>query len=322
MKAANTKRVRRTVRITSAIALLMLTIAGTAVAGTRPAVTTGGTKDVTYGSAILAGTINPEAANTSYYFQYGPTKAYGSQTGIADAGSGTSTVPVALGITGLQPITIYHYRLVAVNATGVTLGSDRSFTTPKIPLSLAILASPNPVVFGGPVVVQGTLSGTGGGNRAVVLQGEVFPFSAGFQNLGNPELTSASGGFSFTMLGASLVTRYRVVTVGTPSIISPVTTENVAVEVTSHLAKAKRKGRVRVYGSVTPAEAGAQVGVLRVVRGRGVLVGGTSLKAAATAKSSSFSLTVPSHKGVYRVLIRIITPTGQVSNYGTPLVIR
>jgi len=35
-------------------------------------------------------------------------------------------------------------------------------------------------------VVQGTLSGTGGGNRAVVLQGEVFPFSAGFQNLGNP----------------------------------------------------------------------------------------------------------------------------------------
>jgi len=73
---------------------------------------------------------------------------------------------------------------------------------------------------------------------------------------------------------------------------------------------------------VTPAEAGAQVGVLRVVRGRGVLVGGTSLKAAATAKSSSFSLTVPSHKGVYRVLIRIITPTGQVSNYGTPLVIR
>jgi len=39
------------------------------------------------------------------------------------------------------------------------------------------------------------------------------------------------------MLGASLVTRYRVVTVGTPSIISPVTTENVAVEVTSHLAR-------------------------------------------------------------------------------------
>jgi len=77
MKAANTKRVRRTVRITSAIALLMLTIAGTAVAGTRPAVTTGGTKDVTYGSAILAGTINPEAANTSYYFQYGRRRPTG-----------------------------------------------------------------------------------------------------------------------------------------------------------------------------------------------------------------------------------------------------
>ncbi len=64
--------------------------------------------------------------------------------------------------------------------------------TTKVPLSLQILSSPDPVLFGGTAIVQGTLSGTGNGNREVVLQADQFPFSAGFQNVGNPELTTAT----------------------------------------------------------------------------------------------------------------------------------
>ena len=37
----------------------------------------------------LTGTVNPERDDTSYYFQYGVTRSYGSQTAIAAAGSGT-----------------------------------------------------------------------------------------------------------------------------------------------------------------------------------------------------------------------------------------
>jgi hypothetical protein len=312
---------RRTAGLAGAVTILMLAIVSSAAAATKPGVSTGAAKDVGFASAVLTGTVNPNGANTSYYFQYGLTKAYGGQTAIADAGSGSKGVAVKLPITGLQPITVYHYRLVAVNASGASIGSDHTLLTTKVPLSLQILASPNPAIFGGPIVVQGTLLGTNNGGRQVVLQGNQFPFTAGFLNVGNPELTTAAGGFSFNLLGAALITQYRVVTVTKPAIVSPIVTENVAVKVTSHIAKTKRKGFARIYGTVTPAENGAQVGMLRIVGGRGVLAGGTILKANGTTASSSFSRIVHVHKGVYRVLIRVLG-AGQVSNYGAPLVIR
>ena len=177
-----------------ALGSLSLVLAGPALAAGLPTATTGGASSVTYGSAVLGGTVDPGANDTSYYFQYGVTRSYGSQTAIADAGSGTRAVTVSLPVTGLQPITLYHYRLVAVNAAGASIGGDRTLLTTKVPLSLQILSSPNPVLFGSLVTVQGTLSGTNNGNREVVLQGNAFPFTAGFQNVGNPELTTPPAG--------------------------------------------------------------------------------------------------------------------------------
>jgi hypothetical protein len=301
------------------IAALAITAPAQAVAS-KPSVNTGGSKAVTYASATLGGSINPQGSATSFYFQYGPTRAYGGQSAIGSAGAGTKPVPVAVGIAGLQPLTIYHYRLVGVNAVSTTLGADHTFQTTKVPLSLAILASPNPVVFGGPVVIQGTLSGTNNASRQVILQGNAFPFTAGFVNVGNPELTNAAGGFSFTLLGAATSEQFRVVTTTNPPVISPVATESVAVKVSSHVARTRRHGFARIYGTVTPAENGAQVGMLRIIGGHGVLAGGTTLKPHG-ASSSSFSRVVRVHKGVYRVLVRVVG-TGQISNYGQPLLIR
>ena len=294
--------------------------AAPAQAASKPTVTTGGSRSVSYSSATLLGSINPQGSATSYYFQYGPTHAYGGQSAIASAGAGGKSVQVALAIGGLQPLTIYHYRLVAVNNEGTTIGSDHTFQTTKVPLSLAILASPDPVVFGGPFVIQGTLSGTNNAGRQVILQGSGFPFSGGFLNIGNPELTNAQGGFSFTLLGASGTAEYRVVTTTNPPVVSPLATEYVAVKVSSHIARTRRRGFARVYGTVTPAENGAQVGMLRIVRGHGVLEGGTVLKADG-ASASKFSRVVPVHRGVYRVLVRVVG-AAQVSSYGQPLLIR
>jgi hypothetical protein len=301
-----------------AMALVCSSAAG-AVA--RPTVSTGGAREVGYASAVLTGSINPNGSDTSYYFQYGVTKAYGSQTAIADAGPGIHAVAVKLAVTGLQPLTIYHYRLVAINAApGGSIGADVTFLTTKIPLSLQILASPNPISFGGAVVVQGTLSGTGNGNREVILQGNPFPGTGGFQNVGNPELTTASGGFSFPVLGITQVTQFRVVTATTPPVISPVATENVAVQVVSHVARTNRPHFARIFGTVTPAEDGMQVAILRITHGHGVLVGGTLLHHR-DAGSSRFSRIVPVTTGVYRVLVRVTTGA-QISNYGQPLLIR
>jgi hypothetical protein len=309
-----------TIAIVAAPALLgpLASDAGAAVA--RPTVSTGSAAHVSYGSATLQGSVTPNGANASYYFQYGLTAAYGGQTTIADAGAGTSKVAVSLPVTGLQPLSVYHYRLVAVNSAGATIGNDRTLLTKKVPLSLAILTSPNPVLFGGTVTIQGTLSGTENANRAVVLQANQFPFTAGFQSLGNPELTSSTGSFSFPVLGLTQVTQFRVVTSTNPAVLSPAAVENVAVRVTAHLGHARRLHFVRFFGTVTPAENGMQVGILRITHGRGVLAGGTIL-GHRTQTSSSFSRAVRVTRGVYRVLVRI-TNGAQVSTYSQPLVIR
>jgi hypothetical protein len=308
-------------------AALALTACATALvcapaegAVTRPTVSTGKAREISYGSAVLTGSIDPNGNDTSYYFQYGVTKAYGGQTAIAGAGAGIHTVSVRLPITGLQPLTVYHYRLVAVNAGGASIGADASLLTTKVPLSLQILASPNPVVFGGAVVVQGALSGTLNANREVILQANPFPGTGGFLNFGNPELTNASGGFSFPVLGMTQVTQFRVVTVTSPPVISPVAVENVAVRVDSHVARSGRPHFARIFGTVSPAEDGMQVGILRITHGHGVLVGGTLLHHR-DAASSKFSRIVPVSAGVYRVLVRV-TAGAQISNYGQPLVIR
>jgi hypothetical protein len=312
---------RRLVPALGLVLVLTALLGASAAQAAGPAkVNTTGAHEVSYASAVLAGSVNPNGSNTSYYFQYGLTKAYGSQTAIADAGSGSKAVPVRLAISGLQPLTVYHYRLVAVNSAGATIGDDEKLLTTKVPLSLAILASPNPVTFGGLVTVQGTLSGTGNANRVVVLQANPFPYASGFQSVGNPGLTLANGEFKFVALNQEQSTQFRVITTTNPRVVSPVTTENVAVRVSSHVARTKRHGFARIYGTVTPAVIGAQIGVLRIAQGHGILAGGTVTKPL-NATSSRFSRVVRVKKGAYRVLVKV-APGGVVSAYGTPLLIR
>lgn len=303
------------------VTLVALAIPAAAQAATTsPAVSTGGARNVSYGSATLTGSVTPNGADSSYYFQYGPTRAYGGQSAIADAGSGTKKVDVSLSVTGLQPLSLYHYRLVAVNGSGVSMGGDRTFLTTKVPLSLQILAAPNPVIYLGAVTVQGTLSGTGNADRPVVLQADQFPFATGFQNITEPHLTTAAGSFSFPVLGLAATTQFRVVATTKPPVLSPVAVENVAVRIEAHVGHVRRPHFARFFGIVTPAVDGQQVAILRIRHGRGVLVSGTVLRHR-SATTSKFSRVVPVTRGVYRVLVRVINGA-QVSNYSQPLLIR
>ena len=304
----------------AAAVLAAVALAGAAhAAAVPPTASTGTARQVSYGSAVLTGSVNPRGADTSYYFQYGLTKAYGGQTAIADAGAGTHTLAVTIAVAGLQPLTVYHFRLVAVSAAGVAFGADRTLLTTKVPLSLAIFSSPNPVLFGGTAIVQGALSGTGNANQAVVLQANLLPAAAGFATVGNAELTTATGGFSFPLLGLSQSLQLRVATLTNPPVFSPVVVENVAVRVDSHVGRTRRAHFARIYGTVTPAEDGMQVGILRIIHGRGVLVAGATLHHR-TPSTSKFSRVVRVSRGVYRVLVRV-TNGAQVSNYGQPLLI-
>jgi hypothetical protein len=306
--------------IVAGLALLALPTAASALA--LPSVFTGAASGVSYGSATLTGAVDPHGSNTSYYFQYGPTKAYGAQTALADAGAGTAAVKIAVPVIGLQPITTYHYRLIAVNSGGAASGGDVAFKTAKVPLSLAITAGPNPTIFGGTVVIQGTLSGTGNGNVPVTLQSNPFPYTQGFMSIGNTELTSATGGFSFPFVGLTEATQFRVVTTTTkPVIASTIAPEGVAVKVEAHVAATRRRNHARIYGTVTPAIDGMEVGIMHVVGGHEVLVAGTVLlHHNATSSRFSHVLRVKRH-GLYRVFVKV-TNGAQSSNYSQPLFIR
>ncbi len=317
------RTVKRAVAVAALAALALSApamIAPAMAAPGKPGATTGGAKNITFNAATLAGSVDPNGQNTSYYFQFGPTRAYGAQSAIGDAGAGTKGVGVEIAVGGLQPITVYHYRLVAVSSAGATLGEDHTFLTTKVPLTLAIVSTPNPVVFGGPVVIQGTLFGTDNANRPIQLQADSFPFTLGFQVSGNTQLTTPTGHFEFAILGQAVTTHYRVVTLTKPALVTPEFVENVQPRIAGHIGHARKAGYVRFYGTVAPAADGMQVGIMKISHGKNVLVGGTVLKHA-NGSVSSFSKAVPARRGVYRVLVRV-TNGAQISAYSQPLVIR
>jgi hypothetical protein len=230
-------------------------IAPAAASAAAPLVTTGGAAQVTISSATLTGTVNPRGLSTSYYFQYGTTTAYGSRTASTAAGKGGAGVAAAAQISGLGSNTKYHYRLIAHNSDGTTAGNDRTFRTPRQPLGLALSATPNPVVFGGLTTLSGTLSGTGNTDRAVQLQQNPFPFTSGFSNVANAQLTDAAGNFSFTVLSVPLTTQYRVLVASSQAIVSPVVTVSVQVLVRTSVTHrhVRRGAKVRFSGTVRPA---------------------------------------------------------------------
>jgi sugar lactone lactonase YvrE len=101
-------------------------------------VTTGAATNVTGTGATLGGSFTGDGiADTHYYFEYGRTEAYGSNSADppgADAGSGAGPqVVTPMDIGDLQENTTYHYRLVVSNEFGDDVGQDETFTTKQHP---------------------------------------------------------------------------------------------------------------------------------------------------------------------------------------------
>ncbi len=97
------------------------------VSASAPTVTTDPASSVTTTSATLNGTVNPNGASMTYYFEYGPASDYGSSTPVQSLGSGASDVSVSATITGLISCTGYHSRIVGINYSGTSYGDDVTF---------------------------------------------------------------------------------------------------------------------------------------------------------------------------------------------------
>lgn len=309
----------------SAVATIAFCASAQAAALPEPGASTGGASSVSSSSVILHGSVNAKGQITSYVFQYGTSNSYGAQTSPVSAGNGTATIKVSQAVGGLQPYTIYHYRILASSAGGAKPGADHTFTTSKIPLSLQIAGVPNPVLYSDPFAVQGTLSGTGAAGRAVALQVNPFPYLAGFKAYGNPEVTSSTGSFSFPVLGLLENAQLRVVTTASPYVSSPVVVEGVAVRVTLHARRVQRNRRglfYSFYGTITPAEVGASVGFQWIRPGAPSLNQGGTFATHGTATVSRFGAVVRiRHRGTYEALV-LVKDGSHVSAYSAAVHIR
>ncbi len=103
----------------------------------KPSLLNESSSAVTQTSATLDAKLAPNDADTTYQFEYGTTTAYGTSIPVPDGniGNGVSspaTVSVGEELAGLQPGTTYHYRVLATNSVGQTVGPDQTFTTPPL----------------------------------------------------------------------------------------------------------------------------------------------------------------------------------------------
>lgn len=95
-----------------------------------PNVATGPPSQVGKNSATVTAVIYPNKQATTYYFQYGTSTSYGSQTIAATVPAGTVPVTVTAALTGLEARTIFHYRIVALHGnTAPQADGDVTFMT-------------------------------------------------------------------------------------------------------------------------------------------------------------------------------------------------
>ena len=139
-----------------------------------PTATTGKATEVRGTSATLNGVAGPNVSGgdiTQYYFEYGRTTSYGTQTPVGTIGScpaGISppspycnvpkTESVSAGLSNLTPCTRYHFQLLASNPdkSGLVTGGDQAFTTAFSP-PISFLSAPHRVRAGKRFTVKFTL---------------------------------------------------------------------------------------------------------------------------------------------------------------------
>jgi hypothetical protein len=287
-----------------AVALALVAPAA-ASAASKPAVTTGGVANITPTTATLNGRVDPNGADTNYFFQYGTTSLYGTNTAVTPAGAGANGVAVSVPIAGLAPDTRYHYRIVAQNAQGITKGADRTFKTRVQPLGVTLAANPNPVAPGGATALAGQLTGTNNAGRDVVLQSNPFPYTQGFVNAGNAQVTDPAGNFSFAVLSVPVTTQFRVVMAQRPEVTSPIVIVGAALQVRTDVKKLRRHRHsvsVRFRGSISPQNDGGRVSIQKLRGADWVEIAHTVAKDAG-ASHSRYSTRVRIHRtGQFRVV--------------------
>lgn len=115
---------------------------------TLPDVVTGSATDLTKNSVTLHATVTAEGATTSLItIKYDPSQSVvdgggGSTATVAPtSATGTDPTDITATLTGLSPLTTYHYRVSATNSEGTADGETLSFKTTDDPTTTTLAAT-------------------------------------------------------------------------------------------------------------------------------------------------------------------------------------
>lgn len=295
---------RRRGRALPGVAALLAALAlpAAAQAATAPSAVTAAATNIGQTTVRLAGTVDPNGAPTRFQFQYGTTSAYGSVTAEQTIGGDGKRI-VTADVSGLAPATRYHFRLIASNARGLRRGRDRAFRTKVQPLGVTLTATPNPQPLGGTTTLSGTLSGTNNANRRIALQGNPFPYTQGFQQVGNELVTDANGNFSFGLQAVAVNSQYRVVLPEKPGVLSPIVTVSVLPRVSTHVTRRHVHDgqKVTFWGRLYPAIDGTPMAIQRRKRGVWVTIAGMAARHKSSTRSRYHERLRLHRSGLYRV---------------------
>ena len=101
---------------------------------TPPGVTTGVATSVTATTAVLnASGVTTGTSPALVVFEYGTTASYGTSVPYITLPPNRSFASLSLPLSGLQPLTTYHYRVKVTNSETASIGTDMAFTTTGLP---------------------------------------------------------------------------------------------------------------------------------------------------------------------------------------------
>jgi len=220
---------------------------------TPPGVSKQISSGVTTSGAHVSATLDPNGAETTYYFRYGRSTGYGTHTEPLTA-PGTDPIAVQADLAGLRPYTRYHWQLFARNDAGVTRGADRTFRTGRLATALTLFSSRKTAPYGRGVMLGGRVSGAGVRGMTLALEQQPFPFDRGFIEVGTTH-AGEDGGYLFSVDHVRGATRYRVVSRTDDPATSVVALVRSRPRTTIGARLLTRK-RARVSGTIKPAVTG------------------------------------------------------------------